>query len=634
MSESVDPEAWAQFPLVRPAPRRVGYREGETATSLLVRLGLANGMRDIRHLLQSIPHVRSKQVANRESRIEIAARLSGFNASCIDVATPTRMTGSLMSVAGLNFNRRGTRPGRACPICVVQDMDVFASERADLRAFRRGWWQVPSISTCPVHGVAIVAVCNDCGQALDERRPLGTCRCGEGRLREIVVDSDACQHDAWILGRLGFAPLIEHPNLDAMPLDVASELCRILGCSAVDEKAGSYRHTDARILAETRSLGWRILLDGDTGLEKTLDAIVARNRSRGSVCNTGYGSLHRFLTINANPALDPVREHILAHARANVGLGGAGARLFGQTVANGERLSLVQGAKELAVAESFLANVLLALDPEFRVSAAGPTLLDRMQLLGAKQALLDTMRTTEMKAVLGIGREMMKLVIERKWLQCLIQPSPGHFGLVWRCDVERISSLFESVPKMSTDDLVAPAPFAKLGGVALRDILASVINGSLQPVGRRFDVNGFRGLLFDPAAAPSLWAVVHGKMPRRRLTEALGWMPSTIPALQRVGLLEAEDFEAVKMEALKSFRSRYASAEEAFAWLEKPPRGPGPMHTLLRNLCGTPIVSGKGITAFWPRSLLVAQLRPLMRVGANIHAIGFGSSDYPRNRCS
>uniref|UniRef100_UPI0025E62B5A hypothetical protein n=1 Tax=Sphingomonas sp. TaxID=28214 RepID=UPI0025E62B5A len=140
--------------------------------------------------------------------------------------------------------------------------------------------------------------------------------------------------------------------------------------------------------------------------------------------------------------------------------------------------------------------------------------------------------------------------------------------------------------------------------------------------------------LFDPASATDLWPVLRGEMPRRRLVEALGWMPSTISELQRRQLLEVAGLDAVRMDALASFRSRYATADEARGWLENPPRGTGPMHALLREFCGAPPVGGKGMTAFWPRSQMAAKLRPLMRGGANIHAIGFGSRDYPRNRCS
>lgn len=313
-------------------------------------------------------------------------------------------------------------------------------------------------------------------------------------------------------------------------------------------------------------------------------------------------------------------------------MGGTRARLFGRAVVDGERLSLTQAAKVVGVADSLLANILVALDADFRPAVSGPTLLDRAQLLAARDAIRGTMRSTAMKAVLGFDRHMMALAIERGFLRCLIPPAQGHFGLVWRRDVARLLRLFGRVPVVATDGLLAPAPFARSGGVSTAEIMAGVVEGRLRPAGRRHDVPGFQGLLFDPSAAAGLWAALRGEMPRRRLAETLGWMPRTIPELQRRGLLRVEGQDTVRIDALKSFRSRYASADEARGWLESPPGGTGPMHALLRELCGQPVVAGKGVTAFWPRSSMAAKLRPLLRADANIHAIGFGSRDYPRNR--
>ncbi len=83
--------------------------------SILDRLALANGMRDVSQFLRSTPHLRIKQGPKLEQRIAVATRLSEFDASEIGAATSTRMTGGRMSVASFNFNYRVTRPGQTCP---------------------------------------------------------------------------------------------------------------------------------------------------------------------------------------------------------------------------------------------------------------------------------------------------------------------------------------------------------------------------------------------------------------------------------------------------------------------------------------------------------------------------------------
>ena len=623
-----------QFPDVRRAPKTVGRRDDETAVSILVRLSIANGMRDMNHLLRSTPRLCAKRVKNRENRIEVASRLSGFFALSIAAATPIRTGARQVALAGETFDRFGTLPGRTCPRCISEDLDTFDAEPLPQRAYRRGWWQVPAISTCPIHRVGLVGACIACGLALDERRLVGTCRCGASDLELRAVAASDCVHDAWLLGRLGFVARIDHPHLDKMPPDVAAEFCRILGSSAKGELPGSGRYADPHSFAQARSLGWRIMLDGDTGLERTLDAIVARNRSGGSVCNTAYGSLHRFLTMNTNAGLDPVRSQILSHARTNIGLKRSGARMFGKAIEGGERLSLTQGNKILRVSPKLLAKVITAITPDFQMNETGPTLLDRDQLLAAGNVVRETMRSTEAGKLLGLDNSLTIRAIERGLLDCLVPPSVDQYGLVWRHSVAKIWSVFTHVPVVASAQLLDPVLFARRSSLTVLDVLASVVEGILKPTGRSGTVADFPALRFQPTDAEGLCTLLREKVPRYRVANALGWQRRTIATLQRQKLLVFEGLMAVGLEPLASFRGEYATAKEAAEWLANPPLDPVALHFMLRNACGPPIISGVAVTAFWPRALLATKLRPLMRADANIHAIGFGTDDWLRNRFS
>jgi hypothetical protein len=625
-------DPWMQFPDVQRAPRTVGHREGETAVSILVRLSTANGMRDMNHLLKSTPYLRIGQVSTRETRIEAAARMSGLPAPAIDAATPTVIGSHHMAVAGEVFNHRGTMFGRTCPSCISGDLDAYDAEPVLQRAYRRGWWQVPSISTCPLHGVGLIGACYSCGHPLDERLAVGSCRCGVRDFKQHAVAADDCVHDAWLLGRLGLATQVKHQHLDNMQPAVAAELCRILGSSAKGERVKSGKSADARSLVEARSLGWRIMQGGEAELERTLDAIVVRNQSRGSVCNTSYDGLNRFLTKYSDPALNAVRSQILSHARSNIGLEGGRARMFGRAILDGERLSLTQGAKILGVSDNMLANVLNALEPNAQMNAAGPKLLDRDQLVAARNALQKTMRSCEAKKILGFEKRVMDFAIERGLLDCLMPQSRGHAGLISRQSVARILSAFNNFPVVANPELLDPASLARLGDVTQAEVLMGVVEGKLRPIGRSEAVAGFRALRFQPTCAETLCELLLEKISRLRVADALGWMARTIMALQSRHLLDINSGEAVGLPALASFRREYATAKEAAGWLLKPPRDAVVLHRLLKRTCGLPAMSGSEITAFWRRSLMAAKLRPLMRTDANIHAIGFGSDDWLRNR--
>lgn len=618
---------WNQFPEVRRAPRVVGHRNGETAVSILVRLAMANRMRDYRHLLRSTPHLRIKQVNNRDRRIEVAARLSGFEAHAIAAATPTRMTGQWMSVAGFVFNRFGTRPGRTCPDCVAADRDAFVEERPELRPYRRGWWQVPAITTCPQHRVTLVARCGGCGEPFDERVPIGRCVCGNAGMQGVRVDDEACIHDRWLLGRLGLAPAVSHPFLDALPHGTATEFCRVLGRSGLGERVKTANSDTPDRLAEARSAGWRILEEGYHGLERAFDEMIERNHVSGSVCNTSYGHLHRFLTMNTDPALDGVRGLLAEHAKVNVGLNGSRARLFGRVVIDGEKVSIVQGAKILGVSDSYLASVLSTIDPEFRLVQAGPTLIDRSQLLAARDVFTGTMRSSEVQRVLGVDKRFMVAARESGALEYAVPSSAGNFGLIWRHSVQRLLRLFERPPVTTKGRFIDGLLLARCGRVSAQELMLAVVTGRLKPVGRRKDRTGFTSLLFDPAIAGDLAVRLRGVTTRTDAMTRLGWMPGTIMELQRCGLVEANTAHRVALKDLAAVRERYVTANEMSGWLKEKPGTIYALHDLVRRWCGPPIISGKAITAFWPRAQAAARLRSLMADGANIQPTGFGFDD-------
>lgn len=617
-------KSWTLFPDVVPAPRVVGRRHGETAMSLLVRLGVANRMRDVRHLLKSTPHLRIGWIKNREGRIEVASRLSGFDVKEIAAATPVRMTGSHINVNNVVFNRAGTLPGRACPACIENDLDEFMCEFEAVRPYRRGWWQVPAVSTCPWHRTALETACGNCGQPLDERIPARQCRCGMLMLRKAQLTSESCAHDAWLLGRLGLGSAVDFPLLDALPLDVAAELCRVLGAAIRGERLRGARTETALSLAETRSTGWLTLQGGPAELEQVFDRIIARDRADGSVCKTSYSGLHRFLTLNRTSTLDWLRDLMLAHVKANVGLSGSRARLFGATVVDGKMISLTQGAKLLGVSKEPLSRLLLAVDPDFVKAERGPTLLSQAQLTAARKAIDGSVRSPEAKRVLGFDKIDMRFAIDTGLLNYVLPPTRTSLGLVCRQGVRTLNRTFCKPPFHDGAGLLDTAALSRSAGVTRTEVMLAVARGYLEPVGRRHGVAGYPALLFALSAATNLRITLRNQVSKFRAHAELGWMPRTISALQERGLMEDSGFKNVDLAALARFRADYASAEEAVVWFAQPPASLWALHFLLRQQCGEPIITGSGITAFWNRSEMFAKLGPLLRADAKSDAIGFG----------
>lgn len=620
-----------RFPHARPLPRLVRHRSEETARSILVRIALANGMRNVRHLFKASPGVLVQHVVGREARVELASKLSGFDAAEISANTPIVMTGSHISVAGFVFNRHYGKPGRLCPACVEEDLERFADEREDLRAFRRGWWQLPSITTCPRHRVTMVSRCGTCSAPLDQDRQVRSCSCGHADIRGEEVAADACDHDPWLIGRVGLGPVVEHPLLDAMHPDRASELCRFLGLSMEGEMVRGARHYEPLALAEARSRGWSVLRDGEPGLLRALDKLADRGRGFGTVCNTGYGSLNRFLTHYDAPDLDRIRAMVAEHASSNVAL--HGATLFGRAVTGAVKISTGQAARLLKVSESFVRNILSATDAQAAPLAAGPVLLDGAQFLRVKEVLRTTMRTPEAADALGFDVPMMRTAVEEGLLEIVVPTSKSSFGLVGRASVAKLMRCF-GVSLTRRDDLLDCKALARLAKVSLADVMISVARGHITPAGRIEDEPGLLGLRFQTEDASfDFHLQLHRRALKERVCAELGWRVDTVPKLIKVGALKA-DFLFIEIDELARFREQYASSSEAAEWLVDPPAHVRTLNRLLRERCGAPVVSGVGMTLFWKRSVLARGLGQLMSPDAKIYAIGFGSRHWIRNRFS
>ncbi|HET9639611.1 MAG TPA: TniQ family protein [Allosphingosinicella sp.] len=626
MTDYAAPPSWTVFPDVRRAPRLAGHRNGETAASILVRLARANGMRNVGHLLRSTPHLRSYHVLNRDHRIEVAARLSGFDAEEIASATPKRMTYRSVSFNGELFQHSGSRPGRLCPVCIEEDLEFYQDKVPDLRAFRRGWWQIPSITTCPMHDTVLVSSCEHCGSGYDEKLPVTRCKCGAAVSRGQMVDPDNCMHDAWLLGRLGIGPAIKSPFLDGMPLGTAAELCRIVGKAMSKEPRRGPDREDNVYLAEMRTRGWHELAGGLPLIERLLDAIVDRERGRRRYCNTSYAGLHPFLTHNRCTSLDPVRELLTAHAVKNLGLSNSGARLFGRETFEGDRVSIPRAADALKICESRLIALLTATHPTSSVAALDSGLLDWSEFVSLRDILRNSIRTSAAKLLLGFDDRLFRAASNAGLLEFLV-PVSGSFGLVRRGSVDALLRTFARPPIASGDELLDPKGFKQVARVSIADLMLAVAFGHLHPRGRRRDRKGFPGLLFRAEDALNLPLVIRGDMVKKGCArKELGWLIETFSALRAKGLLEVDAGPMVSMTAIRKFRRNFAAPVEAYAWLAAPMSFLSFCH-MLRRKCGQPVVAGTAVTPFWDRSQLADALAPFMKADAIIHATGFGALD-------
>ena len=580
-------------------------------------------MRDVGHLLRSTPHLSAKRVLNRQHRIELAARLSGFDVAQIASSTPKRMTYRTAHVAGEAFNMAKPRAGRLCPACVEQDFASNEEKRRELRPYRRDWWQVPAITTCPFHATILVSACPHCDGGYDELLPTGRCGCGHA-IAPVAPVPD-CAHDAWLLGRLGIWPTTMSPLLDAMPPDTAAELCRIVGKAIAREPFRGASREQPAYVAEMRSRGWRLLNGGLPAFERLLDEIVELQKGRGRYCNTSYAGIHPFLTRNNCASLDGLRSLLAVHAGRSLGLGGSRARLFNRLAFDGDHVSVARAADATGLSEPRLLALLAAIEPDCVATVASTSLMSRGGFISIRDALANSIRSSDARALLGFTPRMFDAASDAGLFDYLL-PASRSFSLVRRGSVDALLRKFARPPIVAAGGLLDANSFARAARVKAADVMLAVVSNLIRPAGRRSDRKGFLGLLFCAGDAAGLRPRLRGEVSKKRAAEELGWLIGTISALRAAGVLDVGSGQTVTITSLANFRREFASAAEAHAWLIEPMSYLAFCH-MLRRTCGQPTVSGQGVTPFWDRRLLGDRLASLISADATIHATGFASGN-------
>lgn len=608
---------WPSYPGVVPLPRRVDHRLLETATSRLVRLAVANGSRDVGHLVRSTPGLRHRGWVDFRSRVSLAATLGGFDVDEVAAASPL-VGRNRIGLFGEEFYRKASPSGAVCPRCIADDL-ASSGGAAALRPYRRLHWHVPILTTCPTHGVLLVRNCA-CGSRLDQDEPVLRCGCGNVRLREMVVGSDDLLHDEWVLGRLGVAPPRPNGTLDELPLEAASRLCRILGRAVRDVPWRLAFKEEGLALAATLSEGWRLAAAGEPGVLALLDRVVRRNRDQGRSCSTGYGTINLALTCDRSPALDDIRELLRGHARANVGAHAA-TRLLGSALRDASHVGINRLARDLGHSPGWLTGVIPLLPGVDSADVVRTGLVRAEQVRLIERALDGTMRQSTAADLLGTDLECLNAFRAAGLVRCLRSPARTGVGLLIKDDVLELAKRLDSfVVVVEPGELKDLRSAAQAGRVSATDLMIGVLDGRVLPSGRLTGMRGLPGLLFEPRCVRSLRLRLHDEVDMGTLGRVLGWNVGTLPMLKKSGHVVARSRKGVDLGSVERFLMDHVSGAEAGSWLLKPVR-PQALLAELRRRGLVSVVNGPSVTPLFLRAAVAAELRPLMKAGDEIHAI-------------
>lgn len=518
---------------------------------------------------------------------------------------------------------------RVCPDCLQSDIETLEGPVA-CRPWRRSWWDVAKISSCPRHGRVLLCECPACNRPL-RRSFLSPARCERGHdlskeQTEYIAPKDAVG-DAYLVGRLGDGPRIPHAFLDGLAFADAAEIMQWVGSVARwGRRIVSWRQQDPAERTRTMAAGFTVCDHFPNRLEEMLDGMLVACPFKRLTPAGVYGHLQYWLGLSANPALDPVRNVIRNHVVKYVPIT-AGTMLFRNPAMEGDLTTLGGLARLCGVSSERVATVAAALGligplPRNSRGTVVPKSLEAPLLAFFRE----TCPSQEACRHLGITHQLMKDLIARDLLPRAFslggQTIPARYRLA---DLGRfLVALHGDTPFVD-----APPPGSKTILRAVRicyrssgAIIGGLRQGKITATGRLRGERGIAQILVDTDAV--IAGLEYDDDPMFILMpEAARQLGVTIPTvanLKRLGWLAADRKQtsvrivpALRRSAIEAFGARFICAAELARIPEKPTH-PVQVHGHLSKAGLTPAIAGsRKLQPFYERESAERIIREVYR---------------------
>ncbi|MER9674590.1 hypothetical protein [Mesorhizobium sp. M0208] len=531
----------------------------------------------------------------------------------------------------------GTAFGRVCTDCLKLDMETRAGPTAH-RPWRRSWWDVAPISTCPIHGRVLLSACPHCGVAFD-RKTLSPMRCPCGQ--EVVhgmserLQPDDHIGDAYLVGRLVGAPRITHEFLDGLAFADAVDVMRWVGAAALwGSTAPSWTRSTPGDRARAMSAGFRACLDFprrfNAVLDQMLETCPVGRRSPMGV----YGKLQNWLGLSAEAAFEPLRVAVRHHIEQHIPIT-AQTRVLGQPPTGGELTTIGAVAKLCRCSVGRVTNVAVLLS--LMEPSAEPT-RSRVAPRSIEAPLVTFFRssceTSEARKYLNIKHAFFKTLVHQGLIARAF-PSDGVLPSRYIiADLDQfLTRLHRNAPLM---DHSPPgcAPIMSAVRICFRsseEIVTGLLRGDFWAVGR---LRHERGILQIVVNTSEVNGALHreaepGFMRPDEAVKYLGVTPDTVYMLKREKWLRDARMQSSKQMVpaferaeLESFKARFVTLAE-LARMPVPSTRPSDVHQhLLRAGIWPTIPGGKYIPPLFERSLAAPVIREAYK--ARIHKASEG----------
>ena len=466
---------------------------------------------------------------------------------------------------------------RMCPACMAEDIDRLDC-RLPARPHRRSMWLIRGVRTCAKHNMALAVVgkldgphiIHDTTRAITDAIP---------RLQALMnnaVPRKPSPFENYILGRLeGKA---DASWLDGLPMYAGLHLSLVIGSVAVHGPGVALDDLDDDDAWRCETEGFDIIDKGAEAIRAFLDDLQAPFRDSRSARGpkTMYGRLYDWLAHECHdPAYDPVRDIITDHSVDTLALG-PGDVLFGREIVDRRKHSVVTASKQFGLHPKRMRRLLQRANLT-NIGVSGPAdnkvKFDAAEAEVLLQDLADSISMKKIQEYLNVPRPHDLGLKERGFVKPIVVGGKGkgrHAFLKRDLDDFLKRLLRDADPTLYGDpDMVPLLAAAKRSCCPVMDIVALVLEGKLNRVGRDPDATGFLSVLVDvEEVRPLVTAPAYDGHSLRDVEKILSTGTKAVKALVKNGLLATVTVKnpvtgwmqpIVRSEELERFRREFVS---------------------------------------------------------------------------
>jgi hypothetical protein len=410
--------------LFKPLPLRVRPRSEEPAYGLLNRLAVRHNCESAYDLATQFfgYHKNFTQAVGCGRSLAELARVSGIPEKAIRNSTMLVDKNEHVVLGGRIISKTGTISstasfGRVCSECLRDDIESGQGP-IECRPWRRTWWDIAGISSCPNHKAALLEGCPSCGMTF-RRTTLSPryCECGYDLVEHTPeqLNGSETKADRYLLGRLGYLRQIPNNFLDLFVIDDAATIMLHLGRAKMwgRKPPSLVRHNKMSISARARaaSTGLQVCDRWPTGFTALLDELASLPTGKKVGLISFYGQLYRWLYLGEATAYEPLREVLQQHAARNVPMTST-AVVFRQPVNESEWITLGAAGKIYGLSVERMGSIAI------RTGALDGGPLVRSRVISRKDAeeigekLQYCVETQEACSILGVNEDMFKRLVK------------------------------------------------------------------------------------------------------------------------------------------------------------------------------------------------------------------------------